>query len=97
MGLSSMKSHLAFTVLFLAISLGWVLSASPSRAHTLQDETLATIVVDEKLGGSQVPLDLTFTDQDGRQVRLKDYFTGGPVILTLNYYSCPTLWPRSTS
>jgi hypothetical protein len=36
--------------------------------------------VDEKLG-NQIPLDLTFTDQDGRQVRLGDYFTSGPVIL----------------
>ncbi|HEX9022759.1 MAG TPA: SCO family protein [Geobacteraceae bacterium] len=61
-------------------------------AHTLQDEALPNVGVDEKLG-ARVPLDLAFVDQDGRQVRLADYFTGGPVILTLNYYSCPTLCP----
>lgn len=27
------------------------------------------------------------------EVKLGDYFTGGPVILTLNYYSCPMLCP----
>lgn len=63
-----------------------------SVAHTLRDETLPNIGVDEKLN-TEVPLDLSFTDQDGRQVRLRDYFSGGPVILTLNYYSCPTLCP----
>lgn len=40
---------------------------------------------------AQLPLDLTFTDQDGRSVRLRDYFTGQPVVLTLNYYECPVL------
>ncbi|WP_157046107.1 SCO family protein [Geotalea uraniireducens] len=62
------------------------------EAHTLQDEKLPNVGVDEK-PGAQVPLDLPFTDQDGRKVRLGDYLTGGPVILTLNYYSCPTLCP----
>lgn len=64
----------------------------PLSAHTLRDEALPNIGVDEK-PGAQVPLDLSFMDQDGRMVRLGDYFSGGPVILTLNYYSCPTLCP----
>ncbi len=66
--------------------------AGRSTAHTLRDETLPNIGVDEKLN-TDVPLDLSFTDQNGQLVRLRDYFTGGPVILTLNYYSCPTLCP----
>jgi len=61
-------------------------------AHTLRDQALPNVGVDEK-PGNQVPLDLTFTDQDGRRVRLGDYLTGGPVVLTLNYFSCPTLCP----
>lgn len=61
-------------------------------AHTSQDELLPDVGVDEKLG-AQIPPDLAFTDQDGKAVRLGDYLTGGPVVLTLNYYSCPMLCP----
>ncbi len=42
--------------------------------------------------GAQVPPELAFTDEQGRAVRLGDYFTGErPVILTLVYYNCPML------
>jgi protein SCO1/2 len=41
--------------------------------------------------GAQVPLDLTLVDEDGRKVRLADYFGGRPVILNLVYYQCPML------
>jgi protein SCO1/2 len=88
-----MKPHMAISRLLLMLFLSVAaLFPTPLPAHTLQDEALPDVGVDEK-PGTQLPLDLTFTDQDGRQVRLKDYFTGGPVILTLNYYSCPTLCP----
>lgn len=39
--------------------------------------------------GGQVPLDLEFVDETGRAVRLGDYFSGRPVLLTMNYYNCP--------
>jgi len=40
----------------------------------------------------KIPLDLAFKDEDGREVRLRDYFQGErPVVLTLVYYSCPML------
>jgi protein SCO1/2 len=38
-----------------------------------------------------VPLDLMFTDDLGRSVRLGDYFGKRPVILNLVYYNCPML------
>jgi protein SCO1 len=42
--------------------------------------------------GARIPLQLTFLDEDGKTVRLSDYFAAGrPVILTLNYYRCPML------
>ena len=41
--------------------------------------------------GAQVPLDLTFKDEAGRDVQLADYFKDRPVILTLVYYRCPSL------
>ncbi len=40
----------------------------------------------------QVPMDLEFTDSNGKKVQLKDLVREGrPVILTLNYYRCPML------
>lgn len=42
--------------------------------------------------GARLPLDLEFTDEDGKPVRLAQYFPGTrPVILTLGYYRCPML------
>jgi protein SCO1 len=50
----------------------------------------------EKVGiaqhlNQQLPLDLTFTDDAGKQVRLADYFGKRPAILALVYYQCPML------
>jgi protein SCO1/2 len=39
----------------------------------------------------QMPLDLGFLDETGRQVRLRDYFGQKPVLLALVYYGCPML------
>lgn len=39
----------------------------------------------------QIPLDLTFRDETGKQVQLGDYFGKKPVILSLVYYRCPML------
>jgi protein SCO1/2 len=39
----------------------------------------------------QVPLEAVFKDDQGREVRLGEYFKGKPVVLALVYYSCPML------
>lgn len=39
----------------------------------------------------QIPLDLTFTDDMGKQVQLASYFGKKPAILALVYYQCPML------
>lgn len=41
--------------------------------------------------GTQVPADLTFVDETGKDVRLGDYFGARPVVLALVYYECPML------
>jgi protein SCO1/2 len=67
-------------------------AAAPASAQLVPDyeETEGIDViehVDERL-----PLDLRFTNERGVHVKLGDYFTGErPVILTLNYSSCPLL------
>lgn len=45
---------------------------------------------DQKLGG-QVPLDLVFRDEAGRDVRLASFFGRKPVVLQLMYFECPML------
>ncbi|HTM29996.1 MAG TPA: SCO family protein [Vicinamibacterales bacterium] len=39
----------------------------------------------------QLPLDLTFVDEDGQQVRLGQYFSRKPVVVVFVYYECPML------
>jgi len=39
----------------------------------------------------QIPPDLGFRDENGRDVRLGDYFARKPVLLALVYYGCPML------
>jgi protein SCO1 len=51
---------------------------------------LHNVGIDQKLN-EQVPLDLTFRDETGAAVQLKQYFGGKPVILSLVYYDCPML------
>jgi len=57
-----------------------------------QDEVLEEVGVDEHLG-EKVPLGIMLNDHNGKKVRLGDYFTGTPVVLSLNYYECPMLCP----
>lgn len=45
----------------------------------------------DQLLSNQVPLDLDFTDETGKPVKLRDYFKDKPVILSLVYYDCPQL------
>ena len=48
------------------------------------------IGLDQKLN-AQIPLDLTFRDEKGNPVALRQFFGQRPVILTLVYYQCPML------
>ncbi|HEV3202824.1 MAG TPA: SCO family protein [Gemmataceae bacterium] len=71
---------------------------TPSPARSAGDgpapESLPPLVrgvrFEQRLNES-VPLDLTFLEETGEQVRLTDYFAGKPVILVLAYYRCPRL------
>jgi protein SCO1/2 len=40
---------------------------------------------------AQLPLDLSFRDESGRDVQLREYFGRKPVLLALVYYGCPML------
>lgn len=53
-------------------------------------KALKDIGIDQKLNET-VPLDAVFKDEQGRDVRLGQYFKGKPVVLSLVYYACPML------
>ena len=52
------------------------------------------VAIQQKLGW-EVPLDLTFRDEQGKIVRLRDYFRGKPVLLNFVYFNCPMLCPMT--
>lgn len=74
---------------------GYLIAAAAGRAFgqpndAVPKETEGVGVTEHP--GAVLPLELMFRDENGRDVRLKDYFAGSrPVILTLNYYRCPML------
>ncbi len=61
-----------------------------AHAQATLPPLLQNVGFDQRLN-EQVPLDLAFRDEQGRDVELADYFHGKPVILVLAYYRCPML------
>jgi protein SCO1/2 len=53
-------------------------------------ELLREVGIEQHLD-APLPLDATFRDETGRNVRLGDYFSDKPVIVALVYYRCPML------
>ncbi|MGQ9488317.1 MAG: SCO family protein [Armatimonadota bacterium] len=86
-----------------AVLIGWIsamaLAVTPAGAQFWQQperekstnvSLTREITIEQKLN-EQVPLNLTFRDETGREVQLKQYFGKKPVLLTLVYYECPSL------
>jgi protein SCO1/2 len=61
-------------------------SMSASRKPAI----LENVGIDQKIG-QQLPLDLVFKDESGRDVTLGEFFGTRPVVLALAYYECPML------
>jgi len=53
-------------------------------------EMLKAVGIEQRLN-NKVPLDLSFRDEAGREVRLGEYFGKKPVVISLVYYNCPML------
>ena len=62
----------------------------PTQNIGVRPELLKDVGIDQKLNDS-IPLGLTFRDETGQTVELREFFGHGPVILTLVYYNCPML------
>lgn len=64
---------------------------SVAEANNGMPAALKTVGIEQKLG-NQLPLDTVLKDEDGRDVKLGDYFKSGrPVVLAFVYYECPML------
>jgi protein SCO1 len=82
-----MRTPFAINVLILLM--GVFFFHGTLKAHVEQSKDLSGIGIDEKLG-QFVPLDLTFNDEDGNPVTLKQ-LVHTPIILTPVYLHCPNV------
>lgn len=90
---------LKLTIILLAIVSMAIPVSGQYRPPELQGERarqeppgiLRSVRIDQKLD-NQVPLSVSFKDENGKTVTLKDYTDKGrPIILSLVYYGCPSL------
>ena len=72
-----------YSLAAMVLLLGW---AGAARGQ----EPAPKVGIDQRLN-EQVPLDVLFKDEQGKTVKLGDYFGSKPVILVLAYYRCPRL------
>jgi protein SCO1/2 len=93
--------HLAFCISLAASLLLRCNTAHAQRPFAAQSyrapadqgqvaEMLPQIGIEQHLG-DQLPLDLDLRDEQGKPVKLGDYFLDKPVVLMLVYYRCPML------
>lgn len=64
--------------------------ADPTQNIGVRPELLKEVGIDQKLN-DQIPLDLTFRDEHGKPVQLRQFFGQKPVVLSLVYFNCPML------
>jgi protein SCO1 len=64
--------------------------SGPVQTAGVSPALLRDVGLDQRLG-NLIPLDLTFRDEHGQTVTLRQFFGAKPVILTLVYYQCPML------
>lgn len=80
-------------VALLAASCALQAQAVPSSAgptSTMMPPALQKVGFEPPLNG-QMPLDLHFRDETGRDVQLREFFAQKPVVLAFVYYNCPML------
>jgi protein SCO1/2 len=78
-----------FAIKVCILLMGVIFFHSPLNAHVEQSKDLSGIGIDEKLG-QFIPLNLTFKDEDGNPVTLKQLIHT-PTILAPVYLHCPNV------
>jgi protein SCO1 len=77
-------------LVILTSALGQAVPGSMGPTSSTLPSQLQNVGFEPPLNG-QLPLDLRFRDEAGRDVALGDYFGKKPVLLAFVYYSCPML------
>jgi protein SCO1/2 len=67
------------------------IAASPSFAQSPFTQDQLAALSFRQHPGARLPRDAALLDEEGRPVRLGDFFSGKPVILVLDYLRCRTL------
>jgi len=73
-----------------SLALAQGMFAGPQGTTNPPSDILKRVGIEQHLN-AQVPLDLKFRDENGREVKLGDYFGKRPVVLSMVYYECPML------
>jgi len=80
----------------LVLAIGAVAQTAPPNVGvpaTALPPDLINVGFDPPLN-AQMPLDLTFQDETGSNIQLREYFGRKPVLLAFVYYDCPMLGSR---
>lgn len=80
----------AIGVMYIACGLLPLTAQAQELNAGMQPAELRDVGIDQRLN-EQIPLDLTFRDETGKSVQLRQYFNDKPVVLILAYYECPML------
>ncbi len=91
--MKKVRHIVGIAALLLAAGTALRAQAVPSNtgpAAAAMPAALQNVGFEPPLNG-QMPLDLTFHDETGREVRLREYFGQKPVVLAFVYYGCPML------
>ena len=83
--MNAVTRSLRFAPVLLAVATAAPLAAQPMMPSPARE------VGWTQNTGTKLPLDATFRDENGKTVRLGDYFGKRPVVLSLAYYECPML------
>ena len=83
-------ASLAKPAIFATLAILGLAAAAPLAAQPMMPSPAREVGWEPHVG-PQLPLDARFTDENGKAVRLGDYFGKRPVILSLAYYECPML------
>ena len=88
-----MKSMLRSSIFNLLSSIFILPTAGQTHAQlgaSTPPPMLRNVGIEQNLN-APLPLDLTFVNEDGRAVALREYFDKKPVVLAFVYYECPML------
>jgi protein SCO1/2 len=93
---SAFRKALLIAALAATVFVGKAVADDGADANGMRIDQILQQVGIKPQFGKRIPLDLTFTNADGKSVRLADLLKDQPVILHLVYYQCPMLCKLST-